>query len=219
VMAIYFMYKAMTHLDSAIVSVLGATSALFVVLLATFFFGETLSMMQIGGIGLLLPCLWYVLHLARYGKKMLDFHDQSWLRGFVFMMISSFLLAFAHVVEKEIFVNSSVGTYVAYGWLLQMIIAWALYCIFGRHAKKIFKSNKIVRSALQLGAFRAGAGLFFILALVKSDSVSLVTVIANFRIVCVAVLAGWILNERQDYYKKLVAAGISVVALSVIFWN
>lgn len=219
VMALYFMYKAMTHLESAVASVLGTSSALFVVILASFFYGEHLSSVQLLGIAILVPCIWYVLTLARKGKKMIDFKDQSWVRGFVFMMCSSLFLAFAHILEKDILNRSSLGTYIAYGWLLQLGLAWLLYLLFGRHAKKIFKSNIVIRSSLQLGALRAATGYFFISALVKSNNVSLVTVIANFRIILVAVLAGWLLNERQFYYKKLAAAAVSVIALSIIFWN
>lgn len=219
VMALYFMYKAFVHLESATASVLGTSSALFVVVLANFFYGEQLSPPQVLGIAILLPCLWYVLMLAKRKHKFLDFHNQSWLKGTVFMLGSSLFLAFAHILEKEILQTSSVATYIVYGWLLQLIWAWLLYLIFGQHAKKIFKSHKIMRSALQLGVFRAATGFFFVMALVKSDSVSLVTVIANFRIVLVAVLAGWLLGEREFYYKKLAAAAVSVLALSIIFWN
>ena len=215
----YLTYKAMTHLDSAIASVLGTSTALFVVVLARIFFDEHLSYMQFFGIALLIPCLWYVLLLARKGKKLVDFTNQSWLRGFVFMMLSSCLLAFAHILEKEILNTSSFGTYLAFGWLLQMLFAWALFFLFGRHARNTFRNNKIVRGSLQLGLLRVGAGVFFVMSLIKSDSVSLVAVIGNFRIIFVAVLAGWILNERQFYYKKLIAAALSVVALSIIFWN
>lgn len=219
VTALFFMYKSMAHLESAIASVLGTSSALFAVLLAMFFFDERLSGLQVLGIVLLIPCLAYVLLLARKGKKLIDFHDQSWLRGFVFMMISSFCLAFAHILEKAIFQESNIATYIAYGWLLQVLVAWSLYLLLGRKHKSIFKNNKTVRSSLQLGGLRAVAGLFFVMALVKSDSVSLVTTIANFRIILVAILAGWILNEKQYYYKKMAAAALSVVALSIIFWN
>lgn len=219
VMALYFMYKAMVHLESATASVLGTSSALFVVILANFFFDEQLTPPQIIGIAILLPCLWYVLMLAKRKKKLLDFSDQSWIRGAVFMLSSSLFLAFAHILEKEILQTSSLGTYVVYGWLLQLLWAWGLYLGFGRHAHKIFKDQKIVRSSLQLGVFRAATGFFFVAALVKSDSVSLVTVIANFRIIFVAILAGWILNERTFYYRKLAAAALSVLALSIIFWS
>lgn len=218
-LALFFMYKAMAHLESAIASVLGTSSALFAVLLAIFFFGEKLSSLQIFGIGMLVACIWYVLTLARKGKKLIDFHDQSWIRGFVFMIISSFCLAFGHILEKAIFEKSSVATYVAYGWLLQVILAWGLYLLLGQHTKKIFSNNKAIRSALQLGLFRAVSSLLFVLALVKSDSVSLVATVANFRIIIVAVLAGWLLGEKQYYYKKMAAAALSVVALSIIFWN
>lgn len=221
VMALYFMYKAMVHLESATVSVLGTSSALFVVILANFFFDEHLTNSQILGIAILVPCLWYVLSLAKKRHSLLDFKqlDTSWLKGFVFVMSSSFFLALAHILEKEILTSSSLGSYIAFGWLLQLIFAWVLYFGFGRHAKKVFKSNKIIRSALQLGLLRAATGFFFVTALIKSDSVSLVTIVANFRIIIVAVLAGWVLGERKFYYQKLAAAAVSVIALSIIFWS
>ncbi len=219
VMALYFMYKALTHLESATASVLGTSSALFAILFGSVIYGEQLSLNQIIGMSILVPCVWYVLLLARKHHSLFNFKDVSWLHGFYFMIASSFCLALAHVIEKGILQNSSVGTYIAFGWLLQASFAWLFYFLFGTHAKKIFRNNATIRSSIQLGVVRAAAGLFFVLALVSSDNVSLVTVVANFRIIIVAILAGWLLGERKFYYKKLAAAAVSVLALSIIFWN
>lgn len=219
VMALYLMYKALTHLESATASVLGTSSALVAVVVAGIFYGERLSPMQILGVAILLPCIWYVLMLARKGQRFLNFKDANWLHGFWYMMGSSLCLGLAHIFEKDILMQTTVGTYVAFGWLLQVVIAWLFYLLFGRHAKNVFSQAKTVRSSLQLGVVRAATGLFFILALAASNSVSLVTTVANFRIIIVAVLAGWLLGERKFYYKKLAAAAVSVLALSIIFWN
>lgn len=219
VMALYLMYKALTHLESATASVLGTTSALFAVVAASFLYGERFSPVQLLGIAILMPCIVYVLLLARKGQKLMNFKDANWLHGFWFMIGSSLCLGMAHIFEKDILAQTTVGTYVAFGWLLQMVVAWIFYFMFGQHAKKVFSQQKTIRSSLQLGVVRAATGLFFILALVESNSVSLVTVIANFRIIIVALLAGWILGERKFYYKKLAAAAISVIGLSIIFWN
>lgn len=219
VMALYLMYKAMTHLESATASVLGTSSALFAILFGTIIYNERLTVSQIVGMSILVPCVWYVLALARKHHKFFNFRDANWFHGFLFMLASSFCLALAHVIEKAILQTSSVGTYVAFGWLLQAGFAWLFYLLFGRHAKKVFRSNVTIRSSIQLGVVRAAAGLFFVLALVESDNVSLVTVVANFRIILVAILAGWLLGERKFYYKKIAAAAVSVIALSIIFWN
>ncbi len=219
VMALYLMYKGFTHMDSATVSVLGTSAALFTVIIAGIFYGERLSAMQFVGIAILLPCIWYVLLLAREQRKLFNFRDLNWLHGFWFIIGSSFCLALAHVFEKDILTQSSVGTYIAYGWLLQAAVAWVFYFLFGQHAKKVFKQQKTIRSSLQLGVVRAATGLFFVLALAESNNVSLVTTVANFRIIIVAVLAGVILGERKFYYKKMAAAALSVVGLSIIFWN
>ncbi len=219
VIALYFMYKSLTHLESATASVLGTSSALFVVILARIFYGEHLSTPQIIGIALLVPCIWYVLLLAKRLGPLMNFKDINWLHGFYYIIGSSFCLAVAHILERDILQQSSLATYVAYGWALQMAWAWVLALVFGSRARKALKDYKLVRSSLQLGVLRAATGLFFLRALMVSGSVSLVTVVANFRIIIVAVLAGWLLGEREFYYKKLAAAALSVVALSIIFWN
>ncbi len=219
VFALYLMYKAFTHLESATATVLGTSSALFTIIIAGVFYDERLSTTQVLGIAIVLPCIWYVLLLAKRSHKLIDFKDHNWLHGFWFMIASSLCLAFAHVIEKDILSQVEVGTYIAFGWLLQVGFAWLFYFVFGRHAKKIFAKQKTVRSAMQLGAVRAATGFFFILALDISNNVSLVTVIANFRIVIVAILAGVLLGERRFYYKKIAASAISVIGLSIIFWN
>lgn len=219
VFALYLMYKAFTHLESATASVLGTSAALFVVLIAGVFYGERFTPNQIIGMAIVLPCIWYVLLLARKHHKLLNFRDRGWLHGFWYMMGSSLCLALAHVLEKDILQQVTVGSYLAFGWLLQAAVAWLFYVVAGQHARQIFRQNKTVRSAMQLGAVRAATGFFFVMALKLSGSVSLVTVIANFRIIIVAVLAGWLLGERRFYYKKLAAAAVSVLGLSIIFWN
>lgn len=219
VFALYLMYKAFTHLESATASVLGTSSALFAVIIAGIFYGERLTTTQVIGIAVVLPSIWYVLLLAKRTKKLIDFRDHNWLHGFWFMIGASLCLALAHVFEKDILQQASVGSYIAFGWLLQLGVAWLFYVLFGRHAKKVFSQQKTIRSALQLGVVRAATGFFFVLALDISNNVSLVTVIANFRIIIVAVLAGMLLGERKFYYKKIAAAAVSVVGLSIIFWN
>ena len=219
VCALYLMYKGFTHLESATASVLGTSSALFTVIIASVIYGESLSPTQLVGIAIVLPCIWYVLLLARQHNTLLNFKDKGWLHGFWYIIGSSLCLGTAHVIEKEILSRASVGSYIAFGWALQTIAAWGLYFLFGKKAKKMFSQQKTVRSSMQLGVVRAATGFFFVLALAKSNNVSLVAVVANFRIILVAILAGWFLNERTFYYKKIAAAAISVIGLSIIFWS
>lgn len=218
-LALLFIYKAMFYLESATVSVLATSSTVFGLLLAGILFSERLTTTQLIGSAMLLPCIWYVLMLARKNKGLPDFHNLGLTKGALYALIGSLALAFAHIIEKQLLSSASVGTYLAYGWLLQAVVAWVLFWIFGRRAKAILKDSAIVRMSIQLGILRVGAGIFFINALIKSNSVSLTLVIANFRIIIVAVLAGWLLGERNHYYKKLAAAAVSLIALSIIFWN
>lgn len=217
-----FLYKASEHLESATVSVLATSSALYTLIIAGIVFNERLTPLQLIGSSILLPCIWYVASLARKQHHLFnikDFKNTSWLKGLGFILLASLWLSLGHVIEKHIFQTSSVGSYVAFGWLLEMMMAWGLVLAFGWKQRYALENKKVMAGALRMGLLRIGMGLSFIYALTISNNVTLLTVIANFRIIIVAVLAGWLLGERRFYYRKLAAAAVSVVALSIIFWN
>ncbi len=217
-----FLYKASEHLESATVSVLATSSALYTLIIAGIVFNERLTPLQLIGSSILLPCIWYVASLARKQHRLFnikDFKNTSWLKGLGFILLASLWLSLGHIIEKHIFQTSSVGSYVAFGWLLEMMMAWGLVLAFGWKQRYALENKKVMAGALRMGLLRIGMGLCFIYALTISNNVTLLTVIANFRIIIVAVLAGWLLGERRFYYRKLAAAAVSVVALSIIFWN
>lgn len=217
-----FLYKASEHLESATVSVLATSSALYTLVIAGIVFNERLTPLQLIGSSILLPCIWYVASLARKQHRLFsitDFKNKSWLKGLGFILLASLWLSLGHIIEKHIFQTSSVGSYVAFGWLIEMMMAWGLVLAFGWKQRHVLENKKVMAGALRMGLLRIGMGLSFIYALTISNNVTLLTVIANFRIIIVAVLAGWLLGERRFYYRKLAAAAVSVLALSIIFWN
>lgn len=215
-------YKAASYLDSAVISVLTTSTALYTILMAGLIYGEKLTSAQIVGASLLLPCIWYVASLTKKQHKLFskkDFRDKHWLKGLLLMLVAGFFLSLGHIIEKQVFATSSIGSFIAFGFLIDVVIAWVLFFALGRSQARVFKNNFLMSGALKLGLLRMLLGLCFFYALVKSDNLTLVTLISNFRIVIVAVLAGWLLGEKRYYYKKLAAAAMSVVALSIIFWN
>lgn len=217
-----FLYKASEHLESATISVLATSSALYTLVIAGIVFNERLTLMQLIGSSILLPCIWYVASLARKQHRLFnikDFKNISWLKGLSYILLASLWLSLGHIIEKHIFQSSSVGTYVAFGWLIEMVLAWGLLYVFGRRQLRALQDKLVMNSAIRMGLLRIGMGLSFIYALTLSNNVTLLTVIANFRIIIVAVLAGWLLGERRYYYRKLAAAAVSIFALSIIFWN
>lgn len=215
---LFYLYRALVYLESATAAVLATSSALFTLLLARIIFQEQLTSTQLIGAGILLPCIFYVLSLARQRQRFVDFRDLPWLKGAMYVMVSSFSLAMGHVLEKELLSTIGIGNFVAFGWPIQALFAVILFMLFGSKSKRITQDKFIIRSAASVGVLRVGAAIFFLNALLKSDNLSLVMVVSNFRIILVAVLAGWLLGERRFYYKKLAAAAASLVGLIIIFW-
>src|SRR5688500_7672061 len=75
VVALAMLFKASSHLESATVSVLGTSNAIFTLILAGIIFDERLTSLQLIGTALLLPCIWYIALLARKHHRMLKVKD------------------------------------------------------------------------------------------------------------------------------------------------
>ncbi len=215
---LFYLYRALVYLESATAAVLATSSALFTLLFARIVFQEQLSAMQLVGTAVLVPCILYVLLLARNRQRFVDFRDLPWIKGALYIMVSSLSMALGHIMEKVLVTNIGIGNFVAFGWLLQASVGIGLFVLFGNKSKRIIKDKFIIRSAMSVGVLRVGAALLFLYALRASDNLSLMMVVSNFRIIIVAVLAGWLLGERRFYYKKLAAAALSLVGLFIIFW-
>jgi drug/metabolite transporter (DMT)-like permease len=214
-----YMYRSLVYMESAVVSVVTTITALFTLILAGIVFGERLSTIQLLGSLLLLPCIWYVLSLAIREKQGVNIHSKAWLKGLSFALLASFFFACGFVLEKYAINHVTFSTYIGVGWGFQVLIAWVLVLTLRRHTLKVLKDPSVSTMSLRLGVIRAAAGALFLLALVKSNNVTLMSVISNFRIIVVAVLAGVLLKERDHYQQKMAAAALSFVALAIIFYN
>lgn len=219
-LASVYTYRALAYMESAIVSVVMTSSSLFTLLLAGLFLDERLNITQAVGAAMLLPCIWFVLMLASREKQGVDVHKfLPWLRGSSHALLASMLMAVGIVLEKHLLDNITPATYIGIGFGLQMIAAWALVLLFRRSTLRVLRDSSITMQAVRLGSIRAVAGIAFLYALVRSDSVSLVSVVANFRIIIVTILAAILLKERDHLQQKLLASVLAFVALSIIFWN
>ncbi len=215
---LFYLYRALVYLESATAAVLATSSALFTIFFARIIFDEQLTSMQLMGTAVLVPCIGYMLMLAKRRQKFVDFRDLPWIKGALYVTISSLSMALGHIMEMELITNGSIGSYVGFGWPMQAALALVLFALFGQKSKKIMRDSFVIKNAASIGLLRVGAALFFLYALDKSHNLSVIMVVANFRIVIVAVLAGWLLGERRFYYRKLIVAAISLLGLSIIFW-
>ncbi|MBA2279311.1 DMT family transporter [Candidatus Saccharibacteria bacterium] len=214
-----FMYKALVYMESAVVSVITTVTALFTLILAGVILNERLSLMQILGAMILIPTIWYILLLASNEKQGIKIHNRAWLRGLGFALTASAAFAAGSVLEKYSINHVSISTYIIGSWGTQVIMAWVFVLLLNKKSLRILNDPKIMMMSVRLGVIRSFAAALFLLAIIRSNNVTLMIIISNFRIIVVALLAGFFLGERQHYTQKLAAAAAAFLALGIIFWK
>jgi drug/metabolite transporter (DMT)-like permease len=213
-----FGYKVVTHLDAGISAVLGTIGTLFTIALAALVLHEELSPRQAVGGFIILAAICYVLTVARQpGKHRM--HRKSWLVGLGFSLLASIFYTLAIVNEKFLLSKSSASTYLLFGWGAQLLTAYALALMFQRSKFRLILRPSIFKLTFLGGITRGLSGLLFILALVKSNNVALMTVVTNLKLIIIVLLGAWLLNEKQKITEKLTAAFLALAGLSIILWK
>lgn len=212
----FFTYKLLSYLDAGLSSVLSTLYVPFTLLFAALVLHEELNIAQAAGGFVLLLAVCYGLLIARDSKH--HTVKRPWLWGLIFAVLASVALAVALVNEKYLLGHMSIATYIAFGWAGQVVTSQAI-AFRNRSQLKIFRRSKILYLTLTAGTTRALSGLMFISSQVKSNNVALVAISSNFRLIIIILLGAWLLKERQKLPQKLLAAGISVIGLAIIFWK
>ncbi len=133
----------------------------------------------------------------------------------VFVAISSIALAIGLTCEKLAIDSMGVWSYVLYGWTLQFVGAAMLFLIFGKQEiKKI--PNSLWRAAIIAGMLTALSGALFILALSKG-MLSEVILSSIAKVVLTTVLAIIVLKERNNIQQRLLALGLAIIGLLMLF--
>ncbi len=208
-------FKLLSYLDSTAGSIVGTVNVLFTIILAGAVLHENLTPQQILGAAILIPTIWYVLWLSRSAKKT----DNRWAMGLLFALLAGMAFAVSIVNEKYLLSKMPVSSYFLFGWGWQMFVAVGLALWLQPKGFKTLWQAKYQKWIIAAGIARALGGVTFVMAQVRSDNVSLMTVISNFRIVLIALFASWVLQERRFYLQKIGAAATAVLALTIIFWK
>jgi drug/metabolite transporter (DMT)-like permease len=213
---IFFFYM-LKYLDAAIGTILGTISAIFTVFGAYIFLHENLTDAQIVGTCILIASVIYG-SLATRHRKHRAVHINLAI-GASYALIGALFYAVAAINEKSLLGHMTTGTYVLFGWGCQTLIAvTAVLLIQPKSLKSLLRPN-VAGWTFVLGVLRAVSGYCFMLSLVKSNNVGLVTVISNFKLILIVLLGAWLLNERNKMAQKLIAAAGAMVALSLLFWS
>lgn len=218
VLANLCLYKLLNHLDSGISSILGTMAIIFTIVFAGAILHERLTTSQITGTVILLSSIVYILWVARQpGSHRLS--KRSWIIGSLFAVALAILSALSNINEKFLLNHMDLQSYLVFGWGFQVLVALGVLMII-RPGRSYLAKLKINQWRMIAGGIARGiAGLLFLMALVKNNSVSLTVVVSNSRIILIILLGAWLLNENNKIREKLLAASMAIISIFLIFWR
>ncbi len=211
-----FTYKLLSYLDAGLSSILNMLSIPFTLLLAALVLHEELSPVQaIGGFILLIAVI-YGLLISRQVKHRASKNPWAW--GLLFAVLGSLAYAIALVNEKHLLGEMNASTYIIFGWAGQVVASIALAANDFKHLK-LLQRPRILYLTAASGISRSLSGVMFVKSQIKANNLAVVAVSSNFRLILVILLGAWWLRERDRLKQKLLAAGLSIIGLSIIFWK
>lgn len=205
-------YKVFQYLDAGIATILSTLNTLAAVIIATFLIHEGLTVKQAVGALVVMLGIWLVMsiHLKKSEKN-------RWLVGLGFSVAAALFFGLATTTEKHLLNIMPLPVYILFGWGFQWLAAMCLSFI-NKHKWRNLLLSPVLKTVIGAGLVRAIAGFLFILALVKSNNVSIIAVLSGVKAIFVVILADLILKERKFILKKveaalLVTAGVAIMLI------
>jgi drug/metabolite transporter (DMT)-like permease len=183
------------YLDAAIGTLLSTLNLLALVLVATFSIHEGLTSVQAVGASLLILSL-YIVFSARQNS----IRNRNVMFGVGLSIVASVFYGFAISGEKYLLDHVGIATYSVVGVGAQFLPLCLLAVVYNRDEFKLFKQARFTKRVILLGAIRAGAGLLFIVSLVKSNNASLIGVLSGFKIVLTTLLEQPMLHDMKKLH-------------------
>ena len=210
-------YLVFEYVDAAIASLLSTLNIIAAVVLSTLLLREGLNWHQVIGAAVLLIGMEVILtiNLTRYKHKRL-------LRAVLLSALASLFFALAITTEKYLLNKVNLSTYLFFGWTSQFVGVCALAILFGRAVKANFsllRQSNFYRFAVPASLVRMYSGLLFIYSLKLSNNLSIISVLSGLKIILAALLAAYLLKERDYLTRKVEAAVLATVGIAIIYWK
>src|SRR3989344_4879425 len=182
-------FRANKEVDAGVYTIIANLSPLFTLAVAVPFMGETVSLPQYAGIGLL---MFAGMIAVAPGIK----NNQLVISGVLFALLSTGLLGFGVAYERFMLSRLDLGTYILYGWgsqvLWMALLAAAEWKYLPTVVRKIGPGT-----LLAWGSANALKSCCFILTLFWLGSASIMSGATNFISIVIVGAAFFILHERD----------------------
>ena len=189
-------FKSIRQLPIARYQTIYQSYEIIVILLGWVLLGEKLNAYQLFG-GALLMCSALIAVRAPI-KNQSSFRKHVDRKAVVLAILAAITMGIGLIAEKASLHYMDIGAYFIFGYLTQTIALLVLA------AKDVTKSNLKaikpydVKRMLAMGTLSAFIGFFYIIAITKSNNISLITALSAFTLPLVVLASYLILREREN---------------------
>lgn len=201
-------------LPASIVILLSLLNPLSVVLIASIFLGESLTLVQWFGASLVLSGVFTVVLIkkaSRSNKKKLAIST-----GLMIALFVAVVYGVALTLEKKLLDQIGMSTYVLYGWGAQLIASVVIASFYYKQFHLPRNTNEFTH-ALTYGLLLGFAGILYVATQVESNSASLTVISSSSKVAIGVVLSYFLLKEKEHVRIKLMGVLLSFIGMVVLF--
>lgn len=201
-----FLFKALQTTEASKATVLRSSSALWTILVALLFLGESFNPVKIVGIGLLLGSI----VLISLKKELIKFN-----KGDLYVLGSAFCFGVAFANDTFILRQADALSYTAIAFLLPGLL------ILGMRPKaiketRLFLRPRVLLRMVVLVFFYSTSAITIYLAYQQGGAASQLAAIAQSAVILTVILAAIFLRERSHLPRKFIAAIMATAGVLLI---
>jgi drug/metabolite transporter (DMT)-like permease len=207
-------YIVFEHVDAAVGTLLSVLNVISAVILSSILIKESLTLVQLFGGLIIIVSMLMVLTIRLSRNK----HDRL-VYAVALSILASIFFAVAITIEKHLLNNMSLGSYLVFGWSAQLIGVGVVFFIASRFINtrtELLSSISFIRFAFPAAIIRTFSGLLFIISLIAADNLALISVWSGLKVVIAAVLAIYLLKEKDHINRKLKAAVLAAIGIALL---
>jgi len=210
----YLSYRVFQYVDAAIASLLSLLNIVAVVVTASSLISEGLSIQELIGAAILLLAMAVILS-AHTDKRT----KNNWFMGILLTLLASSVYGLAITNEKWLIDRVQIPTYIVYGFGFQLLPLLLMSLLIGRSSYKYLRKADFRNKTILAGIVRGAAGLLFVISFVKTNNVSLISVLSGFKVVLATIFGVIFLHETKLLRRKYIASLLATIGVAVMLWK
>jgi drug/metabolite transporter (DMT)-like permease len=201
-----FIFKSLKHTEASIFTVLFASRALWIVVGAILLLNESFNLQQIVGTLFILAAV----VLVSWKKQSFSMKKGEW-----YAVIAAVCIACAFLNDTVIAKLVDIPSFMVYSFLSPALLMWGIFVKRTKNIIKIVQSSAMQKIVI-LSALYGIAAITYLTAYKIGNNAAVIGSIFQVSSVVTVFLAIFILRERGQYMKKIIAAVLSFIGVLLI---